>query len=235
MTTSVLALVQEFCGKKTLPVPGAVIGSTDTGVIQIRYLLAEALRELSQYHWQEQKIEKTWTSVATEDQGALTSVFGTDYRSLVPATMWDLTLKRPVFGPVTDASWGNLKAFPAAGPIYQYKILQNHLHIFPTPPAGHSMYVIYESNYPVTDSGGTAKATITADTDLFLVPDIIVSRSLDYRWKRQKGEPWEADYNEFMDLLPKQLNKDTMPVVHLDDARFKMTPGIWVPAGDWPH
>lgn len=231
---NVLELVQEFCGKKTLPVPTSVIGNTDVGVVQIRYLLAETLREAGKYKWQEQKIEKTWTSIAAEDQGLITTVLGPDFDSIVPATMWDLTLKRPVFGPVGDASWANLQAFTASGPIYQYKVFQNHLMIFPAPAAGDSMYVIYQSNYPVTSSGGTPQASILADTDLFLIPEDVVTRSLDFRWKRQKGEPWENDYSEYTDLLAKGVQKTGLPNIHLDNARFKLSPGIWVPAGDWP-
>jgi hypothetical protein len=231
---NVLELVQEFCGKKTLPVPTAVIGNTDVGVVQIRYLLAETLRELSKYKWNEQKIQTTFTTIAAEDQGVLTTLIGADFDSLVFATMWDETLRRPVFGPVSDAMWANLQSFPASGPIYQFKVFGKHLHIFPAPTAGDTIYLIYQSSYPVTDSSGTPKAAITVDTDLFLLPEDVVTRSLDFRWKRQKGEPWETDYAEYTDLLAKGVQKTGLPNIHLDSARFKMTPGIWVPAGDWP-
>jgi hypothetical protein len=231
---NVLQLVQEFCGKKTLPVPTSVIGNTDVGVVQIRYILAECLRELGKYNWQQQKIQNTFTTLAAEDQGSLTTVFGADFESLIFATMWDQTLNRPVFGPVSDTMWANLQAFPASGPIYQFKIFGNHLHIFPAPEAGDTLYFIYQSSYPVTDSGGTPIAAIAADTDLFLIPEEVVTRCLDYRWKRQKGEPWESDYIEYSDMLAKALNKTGLPNVHLDNSQFKLTPGIWVPAGDWP-
>lgn len=232
---NVLQLVQEFCGKKTLPVPTAVVGNTDTGVVQIRYLLAEVLRELGQYRWQEQKVEKTFTSVATEDQGDIYTLIGVDFREIVPGTFWDQTLKRPVFGPVSDVGWSNLQAFPASGPIYQWKVFQNHLLIFPAPTAGDTMYLIYESSYTVASAAGTAQSSILADTDVFLLPDILVTRFLDWKWKRQKGEAWETDYNEAMMLLPKQLTNTGLPVFHLDGDRMKLTPGIWVPAGSWPQ
>lgn len=234
MAQSILQLVQEFCGKKTLPVPTAVIGNTDTGVVQIRYILAEVLRELSEYRWQEQKVEKTFTSIAAEDQGLLTTVIGADFRGIVPGTFWDQTLKRPVFGPVSDTMWSNLQTFPASGPIYQWKVFGNHLNIFPAPEAGHTMYLIYESTYPLLD-GTTAIPAMTADTNTFLLPELLVHKGLDWKWKKQKGEAWETDYSEYMNFLPKKLTDTNMPVYHLDGEKFKLTPGIWVPAGDWPH
>lgn len=232
---NVLGLVQEFCAKKTLPVPSAVVASTDTAVIQIFNLLKEEIRELGLKAWQEQKIQKTFTSIAAEDQGALSTVIGADFISIQPGTFWDQTLKRPVFGPVGDISWSNLKAFPASGPIYQYKVFANHLYIFPAPPAGHTMYLIYQTKYPVASSAGTAKETVTVDTDIFLVPDYVVTRGLDYRWKRAVGEPWEVDYAEYNALKASAMVTTGRPVLHLDGQKLKLTPGIWVPAGDWPH
>jgi hypothetical protein len=230
---NVLELVQEFCGKKTLPLPTGVVGSTDLGVLQIRYLLQEALRELGKYSWNEQKVQDSFTTTAAVDQGALTSILGADFDSLVFATMRNTSLKRPIFGPVSDSMWANLQAFPASGPIYQFKVFGDHLHIFPAPPAGEMVYLIYQSSYPVASSVGVPKAAITADTDIFLVPESVVARSLDYRWKRQKGEPWETDYIEYQELLSKELNKTGLPTLRLDEPSSKVTPGIWVPAGDW--
>lgn len=232
---NVLGLVQEFCQKKTLPVPSIVTASTDTSVIQILALLKEEVRELALYRWQQQKVEKTFTSVAAISQGAITTIIGADFREIVPATFWDLTLKRPVFGPVSDPSWSNLKAFPASGPIYQYKVIGNNLMIYPAPPAGHSMYLLYETKYPVASSLGVAKETITADTDIFLVPEHVVTRGLDYRWRRAVGEDWQVDYGEYQNLKAKALTDVGLPTLQLDNERLKLTPGIWVPAGDWPH
>lgn len=232
---NVLQLVQEFCGKKTLPVPSIFVGNPDFGITQIFYLLQEELRELGKVAWQQQKIEKTFTTIAAEDQGEISTVIGADFSSLIAATVWDKTLRRPVFGPVSDASWANLRSFPASGPIYQFKVFANHFHIFPAPPAGDSVYLIYQSKYPVAGVAGVPKETVTVDTDIFLLPEEVVARGLDYRWRRQKGEPWEADYIEYNDLKGKALQTTGMPNIHLDKARFKLTPGIWVPAGDWPH
>lgn len=236
MAQSVLQLVQEFCGKKTLPVPNSVIGNTELSVVQIRYLLDEVVRELMLAgDWEEQKIRATWTSTATEDQGALTTLIGADFDSLIPATMWDVTQQLPVFGPTGDSSWQTFKTYTSIGPIYQYRIEGGHLKILPTLTAGHTMSVYYNSNYGITDSGGTAKAAITADSDLFLLPEALIHRSLDYRWKRTKGEPWEQDYAEFQDLMGGERYASA-PRFNLGSPSGDagQQPGIWVPSGSWP-
>jgi hypothetical protein len=232
--TSVIALVQEFCGKKTLPVPTAVVGSTDTGIIQIRYLLTEVVRELSKYSWQQQKVQKNWNTVLAEDQGLLTTIFGPDYQELSPGTMWNLTLDEPVEGPLTDVQWAAVKAIDMTGPEQFFKITGNHLRLLPVPVQSEAMYVIYQSAWGVMD--GTTKVpkeVISADSDIFLLPDILVHRSLDYRWKRAKGEPWESDFNEYRDLLAKELNNGSLPVLALDHCQPSAKPGIIVPSGSW--
>lgn len=232
---NVLALVQEFCGKKTLPIPTTVVGNQEIAVSQIFYLLQEEIRELGKEDWPQQKIQKTFTAIAVQDQGTISSVIGADFSYLIMATMWDNTLRRPVFGPVSDAMWANLRAFPASGPIYQFKVFGNNLHIYPAPAAGDTVYLIYQSKYGVASAAGVPKEFVTVDTDIFILPEEVVTRGLDYRWKREKGLPWEADYVEHQDLKMKAMLKTGMPNVHLDNARFKLSPGIWVPAGDWPH
>lgn len=232
---NILALIQEFCGKKTLPVPSIFVGNPDFGVTQIFYLLQETIREAGKYNWNEQKIAKTFTTVAAQDQGALTSILGADFDSLIFATMWDTTLQQPIFGPVSDVVWANLQAFPASGPIYQFKVFGNNLHIFPAPSVGDTVYLIYRSKYGVASAAGTPKETITVDTDILLLPEEVITRGLDFRWKRQKGEPWETDYLEYTVLLGKALQKTGLPNIHLDNTRFKLTPGIWIPAGNWPQ
>lgn len=227
-------LITAFCRKKGLPAPVDILTSTDIGMQQILYLLYEEMRELGKREWNEQKVQKTFTTIAAVDQGVITTIIGADFSSLVFATMWDNTLRRPVFGPVNDAMWANLQAFPASGPIYQFKVIGTRLHIFPAPAAGDTVYLIYQSSYPVASAAGAPKAAPSVGTDVFLLPDEVVIRGLEYRWLREKGLPWEACYIEYNDLKSRALLKTGMPNVRLDNSRFKLSPGIWVPAGDWP-
>jgi len=231
---NVISLVQEFCGKKTLPIPPAVVGATDTGIVQIRYLLTEVVRELSKYSWQQQKVVKNWVSVLSEDQGFLTVLFGPDYQEISPGTMWNISLDEPVEGPLTDSQWATVRAIEMTGPEQFFKIMGNRLHLYPAPTVAENMSVMYQSGWGVYDPlTNITKENITADSDVFLLPDILVHRSLDYRWKRQKGEPWLSDFNEYRDLLAKELNNGSLPVLALDHCQPSAKPGIIVPSGSW--
>lgn len=234
MSLRVLDLVTEHCQRYGLPVPSGVVGSTDVATVQYLAIIKDVVRELGQYKWQQQKFRRTFTTTATELQGRLVNLFGSDYAELVAGSMWDETEQRPVFGPVGDASWEMWKAYVSTGPIYKYWISGDQLYFDPVPPAGHTIGFIVQTSYGVVTTAGVTKPAITDDSDLFLFPDDVVVRCFEYKWKKLKGEPWQDDYNDYMGLLSKVLVKDTGPVLSLDGSMPPgPRPGIWVPAGSW--
>jgi hypothetical protein len=187
---------------------------------------------MSEYAWQEQKIRKSWVTLAAQSQGALTTLIGTDYAYLIPKTMWDMDSDMPVIGPASEAEWAALQVL-AAGPRFHYIVLGGNLLLSPTPAAGINMQVFYQSSYPVTSDAGVPKAALSADTDLFLIPESIIMKALDVKWKEQKGEPWEKAAGELASLLPKKLMKDTKKVLSLDSCARAPGPGVIIPSGSW--
>lgn len=233
--TTILTLVQDFCEKTGLPRPSALIGVTEKSVAQMRALLIECVEDLGRYNWQTQTLRKTWTSLAGQDQGPLTTIFGSDYRSLMPDTIWNNTRVMRVFGPVPAQIWQTFQALPNAGPEYQSWISGGNLYISPAIQAGESLSAIYVTTAGVLDVGGvTTKSRITADDDSLLFPDSVVKRCLEYKWRKQKGEAgWEDDYNAFISLVMKDVVKDGAPTFSLDGRGQTARPGIFVPAGSW--
>lgn len=235
MANSLLTVVQNFTRKMGLPVPTGVIGSTDASVQQYLAIMQDLVLELYQYDWQQLKARRTFTTIAAEDQGALSTLLQGDYEGIVQGSVWDETLRRPLFGPTGDQTWEMYKAFVNTGPLYQYWISDSHLYINPAPPAGHTIGLIVKSNYLVLSAAGTPQYTFADDTDILRVPDILLSLGFEWMWKKQKGEPFEEERNRFYGALTKNLTKDAnMPVLHLDQSRQNLVPGIWVPAGNWP-
>lgn len=234
MSCTLLQLVTDFTDKWNLPTFSGIIGSTDATVKQIRALIYESLEDLSQYPWQNQQQRVTFTSIAGETQGTLAEVFGAGYRSLIPGTFWDDTERRPLFGPVGDISWQMFKAFTSTGPIYQYKIMGGNVLITPTMVAGHTLSALIASIYAVRDASGSLKARPTADNDTFLYPDNVFKAELEWRWLKQKGEPWAASQERARELIALNINKDSSaPTLWMDKTASDIKPGLWVPAGNW--
>lgn len=232
--SSLLQLIQDITDETGMPRPSSVIGSNDQ---TIRTLLATAqsvAEGMLRYPWQQRKKRGTFTSVATESQGSLSTVFGSEFKALLPGTFWNDDLRLPIFGPVGDPSWQILKNFLTGGPTYQYKIFDNTVRILPVLPAGNTLSFMYMSKYTIEDSGGTGKSRWTANTDVPRFPDEVFKSQFKWRWMRARNEPWAALYEEAQGVLAAAVNDDgAMPILHLDSPTQTLTPGVWVPAGSW--
>jgi hypothetical protein len=232
---TILQTVTDFTEKRGLPTPSAVMGVTEKSVRQLRALIREIVRDLAEYRWQQQRIRFTWTALAAEDQGPLTTIFGAGYAGLVTNTLWNETRVMQILGPVTDAEWQQLQILPGAGPEYSAWISQGHLYINPAPAVTDTLAAVYITSYCVLDVDGvTTKAEPDADDDTLLFPDNVVARALEYKWGKIKGEAgWEDDYNAYIGLLSKNMVRDTTPVLQMDAQPPYPRPGIIIPPGSW--
>lgn len=232
--SSILTLMQDFCDKWGLPRPVAFVDSGDLTYRSMQAVAQEVVRDMLQYPWDQRKVRGTFTSVATELQGTIAAVFGTGFKQLVPGTFWDDTRRLPIFGPDGDTSWQILKAVQSGGPIYQYKILADGVHILPVMPAGNTLSFIYLSKYCIADSGGTGIERWSADTDYCLFPDEVFLAEFEWRWLKTRNEPWAAAYEYAYGLRAGAINNNSqMPTARLDAPTQALSPGIWVPSGNW--
>jgi hypothetical protein len=231
---TVLSLMQDFCEKQGLPVPTALVGSQEKSVRQLKALMNDLAQELSQYRWQQQRIRKTWSSVAGQDQGTLVSIFGAGYESLVANTLWNSSRQMRIYGPVADSVWQAMQVLPNAGPEFQCWVAGGKLYVSPALLISENLSALYTTKYGVLSSGGTAQERILADSDTFLFPEIVVARGIEYKWRKAKGEPgWEDDFNAYSGLIAKNIVKDGATTLRLDNPAQSVKPGIIVPAGSW--
>lgn len=235
---SVLSIIQSHCLKHALAKPTSVVGSTDTQSLQLLEVLSEVIDEITvEAKMQVTTLIATHTLTAAEDQGALSTLCPSGYVAANFETFYDRSLMRPLYGPLNDQEWQALMALPNPGPFYKFRILGDHLLINPVPTAPFSLIAWeYMSSWAVTDSGGTAKAGITADSDLCVFPENILKRGLSYRWKQIKGLPYQADEKRYWDLMNNYLARDAVKR-ELDMANGPpqaLKPGIFVPAASWP-
>ena len=234
---TVLAIIQNHCRIHALNVPGAVVGSSDTTVQQLYGILNETLGEMvTESSFNVTTQEAVFTAIAAEDQGKISTLAPNGYQWIHNETLYDRTLKRPLYGPISDQEWQALKALPNPGPFYKYRIRGDHLLLNPTPVSPLSVIAFeYASSYPVVDAGGTAKATVTADTDTFVFPENIVQKGMMFRWKQVKGLPYQSDEAKYYELLNNYIARDkTRKRINLaNPSPVDFRPGIFIPIGNW--
>ena len=235
---SLLTIVQSHCQRYGLNVPSTVISNTDSTVVQLLSLLNEICDVLSdQTNLQVAQRECTWTYIAAEDQGSIATITGdAGFLYIKNGTMWDRTLGREVYGPLTDIEWQEYKAIPAPGPFYKYRFRGGHLLISPTPTAPLSEIAFeYASSYLIQTAALVPKQYFTVDTDTSAIGDPIFKKGLAYRWKRDKGLEYQADEDEFWAMVNNQVARDgTRRSYNLGRSDvIGVRPGIMVPTGNW--
>jgi hypothetical protein len=235
---SLLTIVQQHCRVNGLPIPGFVVSSPDSTVQQYLGILNELVESMiDESKFQAFTEEGTWTYLPQEDQGDINDIAPNGFLWFHNETFYDRTLRRPLYGPISDTDWQALKAIPNPGPFYKYRIRGNRLLINPVPTAPLSLIAFeYGSSYGVISSSGVKKATFTADDDEFRLPERILQRGLKYRWKQEKGLPYQADETAYYSLLNNAIARDATKARHdLAHPRpFDIRPGIFVPSGNWP-
>lgn len=235
MSRTLLQMVQEAASLLVLTSPNTVTGSSDPQILQLWKICNEEGRKHSaRYPWQALTNEATFTTLAIEIQGTLTSIAGAGFRSIVNNTIWNRTLMRPVFGPLTSGEWQQLKAQTMTGPWNQYRIRGSNVIFNPVPTAGQTCAFEWISKYWAVSGTGTAQSSLLADDDQIYLDDEIFFQGLIWRWNKRKGFDYAEDFNDYEKMIADQMAKDGgKQTLNLGGVSNNYPPGIMVPTGSW--
>lgn len=232
---SLLTMMQQVTRRIGLTVPNAVMSSTDPQVIQLVGLANEEGQELSErYPWQAMQKEATFTTVAATTQVANIYTTWPDFKFILNETIWDRTLRRPVFGPIDPQIWQQLSAQVLQGPFYQYRIRGNSIVFIPTPAAGDNCYFEYVSTSWCASAGGTGQNVWTADTDVGVMDESIMTQGIIWRWKQVKGFEYAQDFNKYEQRISDAMGRDSgKSTLDMGGASGFLQPAVLVPSGNW--
>lgn len=232
---SLLTTVQAFCERTKLQSPATVIGSNSELVVQIRALLEEEGDALSRRgDWEGLTFEATHTTLAAEDQGAITSIATNGFRYIKDETMWDRTDQLPV-PQLNSTLWQRYKATVNASPRFKYRIRGGKLLMTPTPTAGNTLAFEYVSkNWILAADAVTYKRAFTLDTDTLLLPEELLLMGLRWRWKKEQGREYAEDFRDYEMQVRDALGRDGgKQVIYLDNSFPRARPGVIVPEYSW--
>lgn len=234
MGKTCLQLAAQFCARTALTQPTALFTSNDDGFLQLAALMNEGLDDLTTRHtWGALRQECLHTALAAEDQGDLDTLAPNGLLEIIRNEIWDRTSGLLLQGPISSSAWQSLKASGIGGPTTQWRVRLNHLMTLPVPVAGHILAFEYSSNFAVLTSEAVRQMYFTADTDTLLLPERLMYAWLRWRWKAEKGFPYNEEFREYENLVALAASKDNEGRTLDMSAEPDTEPGLFVPSGTW--
>lgn len=236
---TLLSVVQDFCGRSGYSQPMAIVSISDPSVIQYKALLEAVGKELStRWLMQVQKKTATWTvTAATEDQGSIYTRTGNDFESIRKDTFYNLTLKRPVFGPISDEDYQIYRSVVNLGPFQRFRIAEDRINVLPAPAVGQQLSFIWRSkNWIRLASNASLTDRFGGDQDQILFDDELMVLGLKVFFKREKGLAYAEDMRAFEEMAANKASRDGVkPTLSLGGGGDgPLRPGVLVPTGNWP-
>lgn len=235
---SLLSVVQDFCLRTGIPRPATATSSGDAQVLQTVALANEVVEDLcDRWTWTLLTKEAVFVTVLGEDQGTVVSKAPSGFLRILQETIFNRTLRLPIFGPLAPNDWQALKALPTTGPFYKYRIRGGNILFMPPGIAGQTCAFEYATSWAIAAQSAPdvgAKSAFTADDDTFLLDERLLQRGLRWKWKYEKGLDYAEDKAGYEMLANNLAGRDgTKPRLDMAGGNQDFRPGIWVPSGNW--
>jgi len=190
-----------------LPIPQTLVSNQNQDARRILQCLNDAGRYLSLSPWNATVAEAT---ISTTGGGIYN--MPSDFRALVPTTIWKLSQTEPVRGPIRWIDWQALQYGIGSLGIwdrwhFRYVDGDEKIFIDPVPSTGEEFRYLYFRDGWVK-SGSSFVASVSADTDIFLINEYLVETEARWRMLRALGQPYGEEKQEAKDLRDRLLAED---------------------------
>lgn len=232
---SLLTMIRRVSRKVINQTPSVVASATDATTLLLLELAQEEGEQLARFgDWRALRAEKTFTTVATEDQSASTPI-PTDWAGFIDDTFWNRSRRMRLYGPATAEEWQRWKAgstFPVTGTFY---FRGTSLLIQPTPSAGNTIAYEYRSKNWCQTSGAVAQDAWANDTDTGRLEERLMGLGVIWRYRQNRGLDWQTDYDKYQFEVEQALSKDQpRKVIDMKETGMQSRiPGLVIPEGSW--
>lgn len=229
---ALLGIIQDVARRLALPVPTAVIGSTDPMVQQMLALTQDIGDDLVE-RWNWLKTKSGYNPVTfTGDGTTAVWTFPVDFQSLSPSDIF-VSNKYPSLvmpGPVNEEYLIRAKATPANVQPSCWRRIGNQIEFYPVLTAGEIVSYVYAGKRWIVDADGvTRKDVFAADTDTVVYPERLVRYGLLWKYRRAKGLDYGEEFDAFetaFDRIAGEENQDRN-ILMSDDSYSD--PDNWFP------
>lgn len=202
---AILDIIKDATKALGLKVPGAVLSSTDREHVELVRAANKMGIEIARAHtWQKLKRIETITGDDSSTSFSLPANY--DYMKK-DARVWSSRLSGPFRHVSNEDEWLGLTVidFDTVG---SWIIYGGQIHIKPAMASTETAKYFYQSANFCEDSEGNGQTAFVADTDEFRLDDELLTLGIVWRYKDQKGLPYEEDLDDFTAALSDRIEKD---------------------------
>ena len=193
----------------------------------------EGQEQAAKTPWQSLQKEATFTTVGAELQGSMSAI-APNFDYVTNDTIWNRTLRRPVYGPKSQQAWQEAKANQINGPFNSFRIRGDSLYFYPVPAVNQSCFFEYQSAAWVSTSVGGVSSTWTNDADTPFLDDQLMILGLIWRWKEAKGLDFLSAQTKYEKRVIEEASRDaSKPKLYMDGATYDIQPVVLVPRGSF--
>ena len=203
-------MVQNVADETTLfERPTTVISNSNRETRQALSFLKKVHRELVEaYDWQILTKEQTFTTDGSGSYAFSDIITDGDYERPVTETEWDRSNEKKV-QIVNAAEWQELKSGIITNTgIYRFARARGNSLLITPDASGDTLVLEYVSSYYAESSGGTRKATFTADDDVSVFNENLIELGLKYYLKDEYGLPAIGDGDKYYDSMEKLMAEE---------------------------
>lgn len=201
-------ICKRVLGSSGLPIPAAIVGSTDALAVQLLGLFNEGGQELLAKPWK--FLDRTFQLDTVP--GTLEYDLPSDWDRWIDDTDWNSTSRLPLVF-VNPQQWAYLKATTLGSTTFQlqYKMEAGKLKFYQVPSAPQTLQIAYRSRGWVAKAiGGDYADNIQDNGDVVQYPSQLAVAMLKFKLREAKGYDTVTAKDAFDAALDAALNADTI-------------------------
>lgn len=203
---TVLSVAADVCLVIGLDQPDVLMASTDREYQELARVAKDMAHMIAtSFDWQSLQAIKTYTGDGIAEAFDLPD----DYDRMVEgAQMWSSRWIWAFNHIANPDEWLEMLVVPYTFINGNWIIYGDQFHYLPLMQTTETVKFWYVSNNLAKAANGTPKETFTADDDTFRLPEKLLELGMIYKWRQNKGLPYEDTQADFQKEMLDQMRKD---------------------------
>ncbi|TIU06463.1 MAG: hypothetical protein E5W44_23605 [Mesorhizobium sp.] len=203
---SILDVVKGAATVLGMDVPSLLYGATSREMVEMQELANVMASEIADAHdWQKLLIQQTFTGDGVADAFDMPSDFR---RMQKTSSLWSSRWQWATEHLSSPDQWLELQVTPVATVNGYWIVYGDQFHQWPVMASGETVKFFYLSNQIVAASDTSKKTLFTEDADSFRLSEELLKKAIIARWKQNKGQAYEQDFDDYQDMLLRRIDTD---------------------------